>query len=58
MTWVEKVRSMKEKGRSFYGFGKVLTTMESWGHSRAAVEPTLLLINLLSMGSPKWCALE
>ena len=39
----------KSEGRSFYGFGKVLMTMESWDHSRAAVEPTLAAARAESM---------
>ena len=32
-----------------YGFGKVLTTMESWDQIRAAVEPTLAAARAESM---------
>ena len=44
-----EVGAGKSEGRDFYGFGKVLITMESWGHSRAAVEPTLAASRAESM---------
>jgi hypothetical protein len=39
----------KSEGRSFYGFGKVLMKMQSWDHSREAVEPTLAAARAESM---------